>query len=411
MSKLSDNMSRLSGKQIIIGITGGIAAYKAAELVRLLRRGGAQVRVVITEAAQAFISPLTLQALSGLPVHTQLLDPAAEGAMGHIELARWAQQIVIAPATADVLARLAHGHADDLLTTLCLASEAPLAVAPAMNRIMWSHPATQANVACLQQRGVQVWGPADGEQACGEVGAGRMLEPQALVERLAATVTGDSLRGKTFVITAGPTREALDPVRYISNHSSGKMGFALARAASEAGARVILIAGPVQLPTPQVERIDVLDAAAMLEASREACRAADVFVATAAVADFRPRQVAPQKIKKTASGELVLELVPNPDIVARIAREFPALITVGFAAESEKLIEHARAKLQRKQLSLIIANDISSSDIGFGSDFNAVTVISADEEIPFSRRPKSELAGELVAYIARRFLHHPEEES
>ncbi len=403
-------MSKLSGRQIVIGISGGIAAYKSAELVRLLRRQGAQVRVVMTDAAQAFISPLTLQALSGLPVHTQLLDSAAEGAMGHIELARWAQQVLIAPATADILARLAHGHADDLLTTLCLASEAPLAVAPAMNRIMWSHPATRANIACLLQRRVQVWGPAEGEQACGEVGAGRMLEPQALVELLAGA--GASLRGKTFVITAGPTREAIDPVRYISNHSSGKMGFALAQAASELGARVILISGPVQLATPaHVERVDVLDAAAMLEVSLDACRSADVFIATAAVADFRVRQVAPQKIKKSGSGGLALDLVPNPDVVARIAQEFPALITVGFAAESENLVEHARAKRERKQLDLIIANDISGSDIGFGSDFNAVTVICATEEVHFSRRPKSELARELITYIARRFLHHTEEES
>lgn len=405
-------MADLSGRQIVIGISGGIAAYKAAELVRLLRRQGAEVRVVMTEAAQAFISPLTLQALSGLPVHISLLDPAAEGAMGHIELARWAQQILIAPATADVLARLAHGHANDLLTTLCLASEAPLAVAPAMNRIMWNHPATRTNMARLLERGIQVFGPAEGEQACGEVGAGRMLEAQELAELLAGAGSGNSLWGKTFVITAGPTREAIDPVRYISNHSSGKMGFALARAAREQGARVILISGPVNLPTPPgVERIDVLDATSMLAAALDACRDAHVFVATAAVADFRVKQVAPQKIKKTASGALTLELVANPDIVAKIAQEFPGLITVGFAAESEKLVEHARAKLERKQLDLIIANDISGSDIGFGSDFNAVTVISATREVHFSRRPKSELARELVAFIGQHFLHHPEEES
>lgn len=397
-------MSSLANKRILLGISGGIAAYKSADLVRRLKERGADVRVVMTAGAQEFIKPLTFQALSGNPVHSDLLDPAAEAAMGHIELAKWAELILIAPASAQVLAKLAAGMADDLLSTLCLASEATLAVAPAMNQAMWRHPATTANVETLRSRNVSIWGPAAGSQACGDVGPGRMLEPEVLTTEAESLLQPCSdLHGKHFAITAGPTRESLDPVRYLTNHSSGKMGFALAAAAQRAGAEVTLIAGPVSLPTPPgVKRIDVVDARQMQEAAERAADLCDVFIAAAAVADFRPERIAQEKIKKTDdSNRDTLALVKNPDIVAAIAaRSERRPFTVGFAAETEKVLEHAKGKLARKNLDMIIANDVSEADSGFNSERNRVTVIdqTGGTELPSSL--KTELAEQLIQMIA-----------
>lgn len=396
-------MQRLRGKQILLGITGGIAAYKSAELTRGLKRAGAQVRVVMTPAAREFITPLTLQALSGHPVHTDLLDPAAEAAMGHIELARWADLVLIAPASADFLARLAQGQGDDLLTTLCLATRAPIAVAPAMNQVMWQAVPTQHNIALLRSRNIAIWGPAEGEQACGESGPGRMVEVDELLRSAAESFESGLLSGLKVVVTAGPTREAIDPVRYISNHSSGKMGYALASAAAEAGAEVVLISGPTALPTPQgVRRVDVISACQMLDATLAELDGCALFIATAAVADYRPQQVAAQKLKKQQDEEdLTLMLVRNPDIVATVARQTPRPFTVGFAAETEQLLAHARAKLVSKKLDLVIANDVSDSRIGFNSDQNQVTLVSAAGELELPRLSKARLAHELIGHIHR----------
>jgi phosphopantothenoylcysteine decarboxylase/phosphopantothenate--cysteine ligase len=396
-------MKTLQNKRILVGVTGGIAAYKSAELVRRLQDEGASVRVVMTAAAQEFITPLTLQALSGHPVHTDLLDPAAEAAMGHIELARWADLILVAPATADFLARLAQGQGNDLLTTLCLATRTLLAVAPAMNQGMWHNTATQDNLAKIRERGLRIFGPAQGSQACGEVGYGRMLEPDELVALSAGCFASGSLTGETVVITAGPTREAIDPVRYLSNHSSGKMGYALAEAAVEAGARTILITGPTNLTPPQnAEVVSVVSAEQMYAAALAAAQDSTLFIAAAAVADYRPAQIASQKMKKTAGDKLVLELVKNPDIVAAVAQLAPKPFTVGFAAETEALLEHAEQKLMRKNLDLIIANNVADTGIGFNSDDNAVTVIDRHGNKTFELRSKSQLARDLINWIAPR---------
>lgn len=395
-------LARLANKRIVLGVSGGIAAYKAAELIRRLRDAGAEVQVVMTAAAQQFITPLTLQALSGHPVHTDLLDPAAEAAMGHIELARWADLVLVAPASADCLARLAQGIANDLLSTLWLATRAQLAVAPAMNQQMWAAPALQANLARLRERGVAVFGPAAGAQACGDVGEGRMLEAVALAACCADLFETGTLSGRHVVITAGPTREAIDPVRYISNHSSGKMGFALAAACIEAGARVTLVAGPVHLPTPaRVTRVNVTSALEMLAAVELAVTDADVFIATAAVADYRPASVAEQKIKKVADA-LTLELVKNPDIVAAVAARSPRPFVLGFAAETERVLEHARGKLERKRLDMIACNDVARADIGFQSDDNALTVLWDGGEQVLEKAGKSVIARRLVALLAAR---------
>lgn len=395
-------MGRLNNRQILLGVTGGIAAYKAAELVRRLQDQGAEVRVVMTRAAQEFITPLTMQALSGNPVHTDLLDPAAEAAMGHIELARWADLVLVAPASADFIARLAHGHADDLLTTLCLATAAPIALAPAMNQGMWRDSATQANIDRLRERNIALFGPAEGSQACGDIGPGRLLEVDQLVSLTIDLFPSRALEGQRVIITAGPTREALDPVRYISNHSSGKMGFALARAAADAGARVTLIAGPVALQTPErVRRVDVESAQQMFEATLARLDDCDIFIAAAAVADYRPQRVAEQKIKKQ-NEELTLTLVRNPDIVAAVAAHSPKPYTVGFAAETERVRDHARDKLERKNLDLIIANDVAGEGIGFNSDNNAVTVLWRSGELAIGERSKSQLARDLIEIIASR---------
>lgn len=395
-------MGYLSGKQVLLGVTGGIAAYKSAELVRRLREQDADVHVVMTQAAQAFITPLTLQALSGRPVHTELLDRDAEAAMGHIDLARWADVVLVAPATADLLARLAHGRADDLLTAICLATEAPLAVAPAMNRVMWQNPATQENMACLERRGIHRFGPAEGEQACGETGPGRMLEPDALVQLVAGLFQTGSLAGCHVLVTAGPTREPVDPVRYLSNRSSGKMGFAIAAAAAAAGARVTLVCGPVNLPTPAgTVRIDVETAAEMQAAVMQQVDSTDICIAAAAVADYRPAQAAEQKLKKSAA-TMDLELVRNPDIVAAVAALTDGPFTVGFAAETGSTASNARDKLQVKSLDMIAANTVGPG-LGFEVDDNELQVFwnGGSRRLPWAR--KTCLARELIALIAERY--------
>lgn len=398
-------MQRLYRKRIVLGVGGGIAAYKSAELIRRLRDQGAEVRVVMTQGGREFITPLTLQALSGHPVHLDLLDPAAEAAMGHIELARWADLVLIAPATADLMARLAQGLANDLLTTLVLATDAKVALAPAMNQAMWRDPATQANAQCLAQRGLHLFGPAAGSQACGDVGPGRMLEADDLAQQAANLFEHRALTGRHVLITAGPTQENIDPVRYITNHSSGKMGFALAEAAVEAGAKVTLITGPVHLPTPdRVNRVDVVSARDMLAAC-EAAMPCDLLIAAAAVADYRPEVVAPHKMKKDpTSGEgLLLQLVRNPDILATLAGRPDRPFSVGFAAETENLLEYASRKLRDKNLDLIVANDVANPSIGFNSEENAITIIDRGlHQTSFSQTSKGKIARQLVAFIADR---------
>ena len=399
-------MQRLTNRQILLGITGGIAAYKAAELVRELRKAKAEVRVVMTAAAQEFITPLTLQALSGNPVHYSMLDPEAEAGMGHIELARWADIILVAPASADFIARLTQGMGNDLLTTLCLASDAPLAICPAMNQAMWRDEMTQANIQRLidlKGKKFHHFGPADGEQACGDIGPGRMLDPSLIAEQCAKLFTSKSLSGLDVVITAGPTREAIDPVRFISNHSSGKMGYALADAARDAGARVTIISGPVRLPYPEkIKVIQVESASDMLAASLEQQQSCDIFIAAAAVADYRPLQVAQQKIKKSGE-QMQMSLVKNPDIVATIAQLEDSPFVVGFAAETQDVATYARGKLTKKNLNMIIANDVSNSDIGFNSDSNSVTVFWGENQQDFPRMSKSTLAHELIELIAHQY--------
>jgi phosphopantothenoylcysteine decarboxylase/phosphopantothenate--cysteine ligase len=403
-------MLELANRRIILGVTGGIAAYKSAELIRRLKDLGADVRVVMTAAAQEFITPLTLQALSGNPVHTSLLDPEAEAAMGHIELARWGDLILVAPASADFLARMAHGHGNDLLTTLCLAARCPLAVAPAMNQAMWAASSNQDNVALLAQRGVHLFGPAAGEQACGDVGPGRMLEAAELAQCCAGLFPSQALTGLRVTITAGPTREAIDPVRYISNHSSGKMGFALAEAARDAGAQVTLISGPVNLATPdRVQRIDVVSAQEMYEASLKLVSSTDIFIATAAVADFRVANPGTHKIKKqdNQSSSMTLSLVENPDIVAAVAHHPQRPFTVGFAAETRDLEAYARQKIERKGLDLIVANDVSRPDIGFNSDQNAVTVIWKEGQQQLDLASKGQIARRVVTLISEHYKSRP----
>lgn len=401
-------MRQLCNKRILLCVTGGIAAYKSAELIRLFKKAGAEVRVVMTQGAMSFITPLTLQALSGNPVHHTLLDPEAEAGMGHIELARWADIIVIAPASANTIAHLSQGLGDDLLGTLCLASEAPLALAPAMNQAMWRDEVTQANVQRLKDlkgRRLYIFGPDSGEQACGDVGPGRMLEPELIAQATADLFESNALSGVRVVITAGPTREAIDPVRYISNYSSGKMGFALAEAAREAGAKVTLISGPVHLPTPErVARTPVTSACEMLDAALEHMGQCDIFIAAAAVADYRPATTAEQKIKKANGSEtLELTLVKNPDIVATIANHEQRPFTVGFAAETQNVDEYARAKLTGKNLDMIVANDVSRNDIGFNSDDNAVTVFWQQSQQAFNQMNKHTLARELIDLVAQKY--------
>ncbi|MEH0743398.1 bifunctional phosphopantothenoylcysteine decarboxylase/phosphopantothenate--cysteine ligase CoaBC [Vibrio cholerae] len=395
-------MQTLAGKKILLGISGGIAAYKCADLTRRLSERGATVQVVMTPAAKEFITPLTMQAVSGRPVSESLLDPAAEASMGHIELAKWADLVLLAPATADLIARMAAGMGNDLLTTLVLATDAPVAVSPAMNQQMYRNLATTENIATLSRRGMMIWGPAAGEQACGDVGPGRMLEPMQLVERCEQFFGPKPLAGRSVLITAGPTREAIDPVRYISNHSSGKMGFALASEAAALGARVKLIAGPVSLSTPSgVTRIDVQSAQEMYDAALEHARSHDVFIGCAAVADYRPHQVATQKIKKTdQSDTMSIEMVKNPDIVASVAalndhRPF----TVGFAAETQDVAHYAKSKLAKKNLDLICANDVSVAGQGFNSNDNAITVYWKEGEQSLTLASKQDIATQILTII------------
>jgi len=391
-----------SSHRILLGVSGGIAAYKAAELVRLLVKAGAEVQVVMTAAAEHFVGAATFQALSGRVVRRDLWDASAEAAMGHIELARWATRIVIAPASADLLARLAHGHADDLLSTLCLASAAPLSVAPAMNQQMWAHAATQSNLALLRQRGVEVLGPASGEQACGDVGAGRLLEPADIAAAVLAPQVDNALQGRRLLISAGPTLEDIDPVRFVGNRSSGKMGFAIAHAAQAMGAQVTLVAGPVALPTPiGVQRVDVRSALQMRDAVLQHLAGQDVFIAAAAVADYRPREVAAQKIKKCAD-TLELQLVRNPDIVAEVAARQDRPLVVGFAAETNDVEAHACDKLARKNLDMIAANDVSIAGQGFESERNALNIFWRGGELRIASAAKTEVARQLLMCIAAR---------
>ena len=443
-------------KNILLGITGGIAAYKSASFARLLIKSGYDVRVIMTASAQAFITPLTLQALTGNQVHIDLLDESAELGMGHIELAKWADLLIIAPATANTIAKLAMGIADDLLTTVCLATTAPILVAPAMNQQMWQHPSVKLNLQTLTDYDYEIIQPDSGEQACGDIGEGRLPEPEQLLEYvqyfIARQITPQVLAGKNVTITAGPTIEAIDPVRYLSNHSTGKMGFALAKACRNAGARVTLIVGgKVPLPTPLlVNRIDVLSAEEMLMTARQCASddicechddhdhdhhhdhhhnhnhhdhhhhhdhdefgndievepvstATDIFIATAAVADYRTRDVVPQKIKKTQD-QMALDLVKNPDILATIAEEFPEVFVVGFAAETQDIEKYARGKLEAKNLDMIACNDVSRTDIGFGSDDNAMTVFfkGKDAAVSLEKASKDIIANQLVSLIGKQ---------
>ncbi|NJO15569.1 MAG: bifunctional phosphopantothenoylcysteine decarboxylase/phosphopantothenate--cysteine ligase CoaBC [Thioploca sp.] len=396
-------MNTLTDKHILLGITGSIAAYKSADLVRRLREQGAQVQVIMTAAATAFITPLTLQSISGQPVYTQLLDAVTESAMEHIELARWADMVLIAPASADFLAKLAGGHADDLLSTVCLATNAPIVVAPAMNSFMWQAPATQENCQRLQQYGIKFFGPATGSQACGEVGKGRLLEPNELVDQVQEVFQTQFLAGYHVLVTAGPTREDIDPVRFISNRSSGRMGYAIAQSAKMAGAQVTLISGPVALPpVAGVQLISVYSAQDMLTAVMTRIATVDIFIAAAAVADYRPSQLFSHKIKKyDADWQITLER--TPDILATVAALPHPPFTVGFAAETDNLLEYAREKLQQKQLNMIAANWVGVAGIGFDSEKNALNVLWAEGGIELPCAAKTELAGQLLEIIIQQY--------
>ncbi|PMG26104.1 bifunctional phosphopantothenoylcysteine decarboxylase/phosphopantothenate--cysteine ligase CoaBC [Vibrio splendidus] len=385
------DLQGLAGKKILLGISGGIAAYKCAELTRRLIERGAQVQVVMTNAAKEFITPLTMQAVSGRPVSDSLLDPAAEASMGHIELAKWADLVLLAPSTADLIARMTAGMGNDLLTTLVLATDAPVAVSPAMNQQMYSHPATQENIATLKRRGCEIWGPAAGEQACGDVGMGRMLEPMQLVHRCEDFFQPKPLAGRSVLITAGPTREAIDPVRYITNHSSGKMGYALAEAAAKQGATVTLISGPVSLATPnKVNRIDIDSAQQMFDAVTANAAQHDIFISCAAVADYRPETIADQKLKKVdGKDDMTIQMVKNPDIVASVASMTEGRpFTVGFAAETQDVEKYARGKLERKNLDMICANDVSVEGQGFNSSSNELHLYwkDGDKSLPLDSK-------------------------
>lgn len=393
----------LTNKNIVLGVTGSIAAYKAADLVRRLREAGAEVRVVMSKAACEFITPLTLQTLSGHPVAIELLDADQDSAMGHIKLARWADWILIAPASADLIARLAHGRTNDLLSALCSASESPLAIAPAMNNKMWENKATQENVEILTARGIQILGPARGDQACGEQGEGRLLEPTSIVEDLARLAVPSKLQSKKVVITAGPTYEPIDPVRFIGNKSSGKMGFAVAQAAKEAGAEVVLIAGPVHLTTPAgIQRIDVETAQQMHDAVMESLTSSDIFIACAAVADYRPKQIESSKIKKSEYDQLQLSLISTEDILTAVANQENRPFTVGFAAETEQVSAYAQDKMYRKKLDMIAANEVGNG-IGFEVDNNTLHVFWPQGSQLLPLASKTQLARDLMTLIIERY--------
>lgn len=390
-------MLSLTNKRILLGITGGIAAYKCAELTRLLTKAGAEVRVAMTKAATEFITPLTMQALSGNRVHLDLLDTEAEAAMGHIELARWADLILVAPASADFIARMQHGQANDLLSTLILATNSPIAIAPAMNQAMWADLSTQENLKSLSEKGIYIWGPDSGEQACGDVGPGRMIQPEEIAEHCASIFEAGFLAGRKIVITGGPTREAIDPVRFISNHSSGKMAFALAEEAASAGANVTLVSGPVTLTASEtINRIDVVTALEMLEAVKGEITDADVFIGVAAVADYRPKNEAQEKIKKK-DDSMQIELVKNPDIISEVSKSTPRPMVVGFAAETENVTDNGKEKLVKKNLDLLFANHATST---FNSENIAVTAITASSEQSIPEGNKSSVARTMLQLIA-----------
>lgn len=396
-------MTNLTGKHIVLGVTGGIAAYKAAELTRLLRNAGASVRVAMTQAATAFVSPLTFQALSANPVHTELLDPGEESAMGHIGLARWADLVLIAPATADFIARLRIGLGDDLLSTICLATRAPIAVAPAMNQAMWDNPATQENVRSLSDRGVRILGPAEGDQACGEVGMGRLLEPQRICGELESVFGTGLLAGLSVLISAGPTREPIDPVRYISNRSSGKMGYALAEAATQAGAKVSLVTGPTALTIPRVHDVSQVESAAeMYRRIMDKVSSADIYIGAAAVADYSPETAASRKIKKNES-EMVLTLRKTQDILGAVSAAAKRPFTVGFAAETDRLEDYARQKLAAKSLDMVAANWVGRSEGGFENDDNALFVCWNGGHAHLPLAPKKTIADQLIRLVAERY--------
>lgn len=396
-------MASLTNKRILLGLTGSIAAYKSADLARRLRAAGADVQVVMTRAAEEFITPLTMQTVSGHPVHRHLMDETTESGMGHIELARWADLILVAPASANFMAKLNQGRADDLLSAVCLATEARIAVAPAMNQQMWTNPATERNIFGLRQLGIHLFGPASGDQACGETGPGRMLEPSDIVTKVETLFATGALQGLRITITAGPTWEAIDPVRGITNRSSGKMGYAVAVAAIEAGAEVTLISGPTALNTPEkVQRVSITSAEDMLQAVTKVISQTDIFIGVAAVADYRPKVSADNKIKKHAQS-LTLELVRNPDILAAVAARADAPFTVGFAAETENLLANAQQKLIDKGIDLIAANPVGESGSGFDTDHNTLTLIDKDGHTELGRQTKSQLARELIIHIAKRF--------
>lgn len=401
-------MSFLHNKNILLGVTGGIAAYKSVYLVRRLKELGANVQVVMTDAAREFITPLTFQAISGNPVHSSLLDPAAEAAMGHIELARWADAVLIAPATANTMSRLAAGEASDLLMTICLATKAPLLVAPAMNQAMWSSAATKDNLRLLKERDIIILGPASGQQACGDIGEGRMLEPEELIDGLEQLFNKQILSGVRVMITAGPTREAIDPVRYISNHSSGKMGYAIAQAALEAGASVELVSGPCSLSANDRIRLTSIETAEeMNQEVLDHIEQIDIFIAVAAVADYRVENIEQQKIKKNADN-ISLKLIKNPDILFNVAAQKLKPFCVGFAAETENLEAHAKTKLKAKHLDMIVANRVDKSDSGFNSDYNSATVLWGEGQQTFEKSTKSRLATELISLVASHYLNKKE---
>ncbi|MGI9290300.1 MAG: bifunctional phosphopantothenoylcysteine decarboxylase/phosphopantothenate--cysteine ligase CoaBC [Gammaproteobacteria bacterium] len=395
-------MSELQGKKVLLGVTGSIAAYKSPDIVRRLKEQGADVRVVLTASAEKLVSPTVFQAVSGETVRGDIWDEQAEAAMGHIELAKWADQILIAPATANVMAQLANGTAENLLTTICLASDAPVALAPSMNQAMWRDAATQANCDILRKRNMQFIGPDEGEQACGDVGPGRMTEPAAIVSCLTRGGHSGPFEGLKILVSAGPTREAIDPVRFVSNRSSGKMGFAVAKAAADAGADVTLLAGPVNLPTPPgVERIDVETTQQMVDAAMACVDNMDIYIGSAAISDYRPAEVAGQKIKKK-SDTFTLEMVKSPDLLAMIAALENGPFTCGFAAETEKLVEHATDKLNRKKLNMIVANLVGEK-LCFDADDNEAIVIWEGGNHPLPKLAKQELARQLVDVIAARY--------
>ncbi len=394
-------MNRLTNKRVLLGVTGGIAAYKSAELIRRLQDEGADVRVIMTQGAREFITPLTLQALSGHPVHQELLDAETESVMGHIELARWADLLLVAPATADFMARLVAGRGDDLLTAVCLAADSPVAIAPAMNQAMWGKASTQQNIQNLRAADILIMEPDEGIQACGEIGVGRLMDVPDIVAMACGVFQTGALQGRHVIITAGPTREAIDPVRFISNHSSGKQGYALAEAAVEAGASVTLVSGPTSLGPPErVNCIQVESAREMLAAVLAHTSDADIFIGVAAVADYRPAAAAEQKMKKQDEAGMTLQLVQNPDILKTVAQQENRPFTVGFAAETEKLIEHATAKLHRKQLDMIIANNVANRDIGFNADDNETVIITTGATVTLEKMSKTSLARHLIQAIA-----------